>query len=152
MASMKVAREWAAFGQWESGDVVLSIPSASPLYAAGENDRMVMTQSSEPFNSVLTHGGADEIIYPVQQIDQVLWLDPTTQLAVYGGIPLVAADGTLTWPAGATPPPSGVQYTISGRCHQEFYLFQALPQDRAHYGGLDLPRRVVARRFDLFGR
>src|SRR5699024_6688222 len=32
IAGQKVQRQWAEFGMWEVGDVVLTIPSDSPLY------------------------------------------------------------------------------------------------------------------------
>lgn len=151
LAGMKIAREWANFGLWESGDVVMTVPSDSPFYAAGENDRVQMTDSSEPFSLILTRGH-DKLTFTAKEIDRVWWLDQTTQTLVDGGIPVEAADGTLTWPTGTTAPPAGVQYSISGRKVPEYYLFRDFPQDRAHSGGLPLPRRVVLRRFDLFGR
>ena len=54
VTSMRVKREFAAFGLWESGDEVLTIPSDSPLYACGEKDRVVMVNSSQPFQAVAT--------------------------------------------------------------------------------------------------
>lgn len=150
LAGMKVAREWAAFTQWESGDVVLTIPSDSPLYAAGENDRIVMSQSSEPFSIALTRGTLDRVTFPVLQVDRVFWLTDDLAATIEAGIPTVAPDGTLTWTESA--PPDGKQYSVTGRKRQEYYVFKDLPQDRAHHGGATLPRRVVARRFDLAGR
>lgn len=152
MTGMRQAREWAAFGQWESGDVVLSVPSDSPLYAAGEYDRVVMVNSSEPFSLARTRDGSDKLAFAVVQVDRVFWLNPGDSAIVEGGIPTVAADGTLTWadPAGAPDP--GVQYSITGRRRPEYFVFKDLPQDRAHHSGAALPRRMVLRRFDLFGR
>ena len=62
LASMRVAREWANFGLWESGDVVLTIPSDSPLYAAGEHDRLVMLDSSEPFSTLSIDKAARPVV------------------------------------------------------------------------------------------
>ena len=61
----------------------------------------------------------------------------------------VAADGTITW---GTPPPLGSLFTLIGRRQLEYFLFKDLPQERAHHGGLALPRRVALRRFDMFDR
>jgi hypothetical protein len=58
--------------------------------------------------------------------------------------------GTLTW--GADVPPDGAQIALTGRKRPEYFCLQEFPQDRAHHHGRDLPRRVVLRRFDLFGR
>jgi len=57
----------------------------------------------------------------------------------------------LRWPDGEGPT-TGQQYTIMGRKHPEYYVFQDFPQDRAHHHGRDLPRRVVLRKIDLLGR
>lgn len=179
LAGMRVAREWANFGLWESGDVVLSIPGDSPLYDAGEFDRITMDDSTEPF-SILT---TDRQLRPIQTGDQLLptvddtdlladgwqpvavtlpfgpasitrivWKDPDTEALVEGSIPPVTGSDTLTWLHPDGCPPVGVQFSITGRRHQEYFLFKDLPQDRAHHGGARLPRRVAARRFDLFGR
>ena len=238
IAGQRVAREWQRFGAYESGDEVLSIPSDSPLYAIGENDRVVMSQSSEPFSIVLERTGRERVDFPVVSISRVFWLDPATRAIVEGPIPTVNADGTITWPTpdlpvepvttdtGQTivtntgqnvevtvppaniggagswlvtdtgqvidfsgtetevlPPmvgsdralwegysdglrylgpapypvqieegrPSSGQYTITGRKNPEYFCFKELPQDRAHFMGQSLPRRVVLRRFSLFG-
>jgi WD40 repeat protein len=66
-----------------------------------------------------------------------------------GLVASVAENGAITW---AVAPPIGAQFSMIGRAHPEFFLFKDLPQDRAHHGGATLPRRVVLRRWDLFGR
>jgi len=154
MASMRVAREFAAFGAWESGDVVLTLPSNSAIYAAGEKDRIVMRDSSEPFTLLLTRGTLDRMRFPLLQIDRIFYLTPPEPTPVTVPAPPVGPDGTLLWDDvdPAVAPPAGSQYAVSGRKRPEFYLFTDLPQDRAHFGGAALPRRVQARRFDLFGR
>ncbi|CAH2606332.1 conserved protein of unknown function (plasmid) [Rhodovastum atsumiense] len=154
LSGMKLAREYAAFGRWESGDVVLTIPGASPLFAAGEHDRILMMDSSEPFQLVLTHDGTDAPACVrdglVVQIDRCFWLGAGDAI-VEGDAPVAAPDGTLSWAAGANAPEPGQQFSIVGRRRPEYFLLIELPQDRAHHGGLPLPRRVAARRFQLFG-
>lgn len=150
IASQRVAREWAQYGQWESGDQVMTIAADSPLYAAGENDRLTMTQSSEPFSVPLVRGSGDVLRFPVVQVDRVFWRDPATLALTEGGIPAVADDGSLSW--AEDEPPAGVQYSVTGRKRPEFYIFKDFPQDRSHQGGMTLPRRVVARRYDLAGK
>jgi hypothetical protein len=152
LASMSVAKQWAAFSQWEAGSVVFSIPEDSPFYACGEQDRVVLIQSSEPFRSVLNHTGAEKVNYVVEVVDRVFWLDPTTKQIVDGSIPMVDSTGLVDFAGLPLVPPAGIQYTMRGRKRPEFYIFQELPQDRAHFYGARLPRRVGAKRFDLFGR
>ena len=150
-ASMKVMREWAQFGLWESGDVVVSIPSDSPLYAAGEQDRVTMTDSSEPFSVVLSAPSVGPLPFIAFQVDRAFWLDTGLNIVNAPALPSIAADGSLAWPTGAAPA-AGAQFSLSGRKRPEYYLFRDLPQDRAHFGGTPLPRRVALRKFDLFGR
>ena len=149
---MRVAREFASFGTWESGDVILTLPSDSAVYAAGERDRVVMMNSSEPFSTTLTRGSQDRLKFPVLQVDRVFYLPTLESPLVLLPVPPVAADGTLLWADAPAAPPAGAQYSVTGRRHQEYYVFTDLPQDRAHFGGAPLPRRVQMRRFDLFGR
>jgi hypothetical protein len=150
VTSMRVKREWAAFGLWESGDEVLTIPSDSPFYACGEKDRVVMTNSSEPFQSILVRGGGETVRFPIISIDKAYWLAPDGVTICTAGVPVV--DGyQVSWPDDVGPP-VGVQYSLRGRKRQEYYLLNELPQDRAHFHGLALPRLVHLRRFDLFGR
>ena len=147
LAGQKVQRAWATFGLWEQGDVVLSIPSDSALYDMGEFDRVEFSDSSVPFSIKLTRGADDVMRFTVASVDRVFWLDANDQI-VEGGIPVVAADGTLTWTAGE--PPAGTQYSITGRKRPEYFCWGEFPQDRAHHGGAALPRRVVLRSFELF--
>lgn len=149
IAGQKIQREWANYGWYESGDVVLSIPSNSPLYAIGEIDRLIMLNSSEPFSITMTMGVDDVFKFPVVSVDRVFWKSDNNTL-VNGSIPTVNSAGVISW--GAVAPEPGTQFSATGRKRPEFFCFKEFPQDRAHHAGLDLPRRVVLRRFDLFGK
>lgn len=148
IAGQKVQQVWAKVDEYETGDQVMTLPSDSPLYAIGQFDRLLMLQSSMPFSAVSTHTGAETLPFVAHVIDHIAWKD--NNQIVSGGIPAINADGTLTWATGE--PPAGVQYAITGRKRPEYFIYKEYPQDRAHFGGQDLPRRVVARRMDLFGR
>lgn len=149
IAGQKVQHNWAKMSEYESGDQVLTIPSDSPVYGLGQFDRLTMRQSSTPFSIVLTHSGGEKVPYRIASLDRVFWLDQNEEI-VEGGVPTANGDGTLTWDSGE--PPSAKQYTLTGRKRPEYFIYMELPQDRAHYGGQALPRRVVARKMDLFGR
>lgn len=149
LSSMKIQRQWEQFGQFELGDLVATIPSASPMWTCSEYDRVTFTDSSEPFNYVAI-GGVDLLPWAAYEIDTVVWRDQVTKALVFGGLPTQAADNTLSWTAGS--PPNGVQFTISGRRRPQFWVFSDLIQDRAHSAGLALPRRVVLRKYELAGR
>lgn len=150
LAGQKIQREWMQSGEAESGDQILTIPSDSPLWAAGEKDRIVMADSSEPFSLPLVRGSpTDRLRFPVVTVDRVFWLD-ADDATVEGVIPDVGPDGVMTWSDGG--PPAGQQYSITGRKRPEFQVLKDMPQDRSHAGGMALPRKVIVRRFDLAGR
>lgn len=151
LSSMRINRQWGNMGEWQSGDVVVTIPSDSPAWAIGEYDRVTMIQSREPFSRVLTAQVDDRFAFTPVSIDRVFWLSADMQTIVEGGIPTVGSDGSLSWPEGANAPTADQQYTLSGRRNPVYFVFRDFPQDRAHAGGLALPRRVVLRKFDLLG-
>lgn len=153
LASMQVARQWAHFGQYESGDVVLSVPSNSPLYDAGESDQVVMTDSQHPYVATFTRGAPDER-WPafVFKVSEVFTVDGS--VVTPRSHPSLAdwrAGGVPAWGAGNVPAP-GQQYSIRAFRRPIYFVFASLPQDRAHHGGLPLPRRIAARKFDLFSK
>lgn len=146
----KVQKEWAQFGNYESGDSVVSIPENSPLYEMGQFDRVTMLNATEQFSLTLVRGAATErLIGKIEAIGRVFWLDDDKEI-VRGGIPTVASNGTLTWAADA--PPAGKLYTIAGTRFLEFYCFGDFPSNRNEHQGARLPKRVVLRKFDLWGR
>ena len=150
IASQKIQREWALFGLWQSGDMVLTIPSDSPLYEMGPYDKVVMLNSTEPVSLVRKRGIDDLQVVPWVQIERVFWLTGANQTLVEGSLPHVGLDGSLTW--SGTVPPAGTQYSITGRRHPAYFMFHDLMQDRSHHHGQALPRRVVLRKIDLLGR
>ena len=152
MANQKTAQEWAKFGMWQSGDAVVTIPQASPMYDMGMFDRVVMLNSDDVFSLVLTRGGVNEKIFePVKSVTRLFWLDAQSNI-VDGALPTVASDGTISWATGATQPAVGTQYTIQGMKFSEYFCFGPFPSDRNEHQGMRLPKRVVLRKFDLFGR
>ncbi len=146
--SQKVQREFAKFGQWESGDMMLTVGSDSPLYAMGERDRVMQLNGDDPFSINLRHGFNDRLPWTAKKIDRVFWIAGAA--LVEGGIPAQQPDGRLLFTTGA--PPSGAAYSVTGKKYSEFFVFQDFPADRGHHFGAKLPLRVQLRRFDLFGR
>lgn len=142
-------RKFADFGLWDQGDIMLSIPSDSPLYAMGQFDRVAATNRSEQFSMNFVSGLNDRIRHAIISIERVFWIG-AGDILVEGGIPTIGTDGTLAWTDGA--PPANTTYSITGRRRPEFFCFNEIPADRPLHFGEPLPRRVVLRRFDLFGR
>jgi hypothetical protein len=153
MAGAKTQRDWAQFGVYESGDVVVTIGSDSPMYAMGQFDRVTALNASNQFSVVLTRGEATEAaklrLITLKSIDRVFWLTTDGTTVVEGGIPAVA-NGVPTWASGA--PPAATQYTISGSRSLEYFCYGDFPSNRNEHSGAPLPKRVVLRDFDLFNR
>lgn len=152
LTQQKVTREWANFGQWEAGDGILTIPSDSPLYAAGRFDRIELKNSTDVFKLLLIRGTNDRIFVPVVDFTRVFWLDPANnQATIDGGLPVADANGNLTWPNNDGPP-AGAQYSVAGNRYTDYFIWTNLPSDRNEHFGAPLPKKLLVRRFDLFGR
>lgn len=146
--SQKVQREFAKLGQWESGDMMLTIGSDSPLYNMGERDRVTQLNGDDPFSINLRRGFNDKLPWRLKSINRVFWI--ADGVLVEGGVPTQQTDNTLVFSTGA--PPAGMAYSVTGKKYSEFFVFQDFPSDRGHHFGAKLPIRVQLRRFDLFGR
>lgn len=149
MAGAKTQKEWAQFGLWESGDVVVTIPENTPIYDIGQFDRMTALNSTEQFSIPLIRGENDRLHFQVQDIGRVFWINEAGDI-VDGGIPTVSATGVLSWASGE--PPEGQQYSLNGTRFLEYYCWGQFPSNRGMHSGARLPKRVVLRRWDLFGR
>lgn len=154
MTQQQISKEWAALGQYEAGDATLTVPQSSPMYEAGQFDRITMLNSTDRFSLPLTRGAPDERLYfKVVRITRVFWFtgDDGAGQIVEGALPAVTLNGSLVWPAAGAPP-AGKQYSITGERFAEYYVYQNLPSDRAEHFGARLPKKLRVRRFDLFGR
>lgn len=153
VAKQDTVAEWMQSGLYENGDMVLSIPQASPLYDAGQFDRVMMLNSTDVFSQPMTRGAVNErMLFVPASITRCFWLNPADKnQIVEGGIPVVSDTGHLSWPNGGEPPPAMV-YSLTGTKYDEYFVFAQLPSDRNQHSGMRLPKRVIARRWDLFGR
>lgn len=151
IASQTTTAEWAQSGQWESGDMVLSIPQSSPLWDAGQFDRVTMMNSDDVFSQPFTRGAPTEkLLFTANAINRVFWLDPVTRLIVEGGIPTIGENGIPVWVSGEPPP--GTTYSMTGTKRSEYFIWGKFPSDRNEHSGMRLPKRTVMRMWDLFGR
>ena len=152
VTSQKVQLQWAQMGMWEAGDMVLSIPQVSPLWECGSFDRITALDSTDVFSQPMVRGApAERLLFQPASVSRCFWLHPTTRQVVEGGLPVVDADGRPSWPNGGEPPP-GTTYSLTGTKHTEYFIWGEFSSDRNQHAGMRLPRRVVARKWDLFGR
>jgi hypothetical protein len=149
-AGQKTQVAWAQMGLYEKGDMVMTVPENSPLWDAGQFDRVTMLNATDRFSQPLKRGAPTEkLMFTVKQIDRVFWIGPD-QTLVEGGIPTVDANGRPTWKTGEPPP--GMSYSISGTRLSEYFIYQDLPRNRNMHDGARLPKLTVLRRWDLLGR
>lgn len=145
IAGQKIQQQWAQMGMYESGDQVTTIPTDSAVFAMGQNDRLTMVHSSVPFSVVVP----PDHVFSEPVIAVVRAMVITNGAAVTIDSPVIGANGVMVWEDGAPDVPF---VSITGRAKPEYFAFQDYPQERAHFGGTLFPRRVVLRKFDLFGR
>ena len=148
IVSREILRKFAPMEILDAGDVMLVVPSDESCYALGEYDRVILTDRTEPFSLNLVRGVNDTLRWQPVSISAVAWIGSSGAM-VAGALPDGWEDGKPTWTAGA--PPQGTTYALTGRRNPEYYCWLTLPLDRPHHAGEPLPRRVVLRRFDLFG-
>lgn len=146
----KAARGYADFARWEDGDVMLSVPGDSALWAAGEHDRVTFTKGEIPFQIMARRDGFSRLNFAVAKLERCFWLSPGTRQVVEASLPKPDATGLLTWPDPDRAPDPGEQFTLMGTKRPEYFLFKDLPVSRAHFDGLRLPKRMLLRRFDLW--
>jgi hypothetical protein len=152
ITSQNVQKQLREFGQYESGDVIFTIGSDSPIYAIGHMDRAVLLNAEERFSLTRAHGSDDEQFdMPILSVSRVYWLSADKSQIIEGGIPTFdAATRALTWTTGE--PPAGQRYSITGLKNVEYFAWDNIPSNRSEQHGDTLPKKLQMRRFDLFGR
>lgn len=152
LAGQKTHAEWANTSMWEAGDVVVTIPENSPMWDAGQFDKVIMLNATDRFSLPLRRGGHGDNLsmYEVKSIERVFWKHPQTGALVEGGIPELQPDGQLVW-TDREPPP-GTSYSITGWQFSAYFVWGDFPSNRNSHSGMRLPKRVVLRRWDLLGR
>lgn len=152
LAGQRAQKDWSQFGQYEAGDLVLTIPQAATIYGMGQWDRVTALNTQQVFSQVLVAGSPLERLWTsVLSLTKVFWLAADGKTIINGDLPTLNPDGTLTWGTGSTPEP-GQQYTITGVKMLDYYCWGMYPTNRNFQQGLQLPRKVILRDWDLFSR
>lgn len=148
-----VTQEMVDSGVFDAGDLTVTVPESTPMWdLAGRFDRIVLLNSTDVFSQPLRRGHVSErLLFPVEKVTRCFWLSQTTRQIVDGSLPVVAADGTLSWPNGGEPP-MGFTYSLTGTRYDEYFVFDQLPSDRNEHSGMRLPKRMQLRKWDMFGR
>lgn len=147
----KTLRQFSDFGKWEDGDVMISIPSNTPMWRAGENDRITFMDGHRPFQVALENDGMAKLRFRAQRIERCFWLGPNGTAIIECEVPRIdPATNFLSWASQANAPDPGAQFTVAGLRYPDYFLWREVPMSRAHYNGLDFPKRVTLKLFDLF--
>lgn len=143
-------RKQADFGQWEDGEVSLSVPSDTPLWNAGERDRVEFADGDMGFQLALRNSGAPRIDFTPVRFERCFWLRAGDTAFREADPPKWdKATGFLSWPANSIRPDAGEHFTLVGRKRPDFQVVASLPIARAHFNGLPLPRLLKCVRTDL---
>ena len=147
--ALQTQRKFAAFGEWEKGDMLATIPSDSPAYAVGEYDRFVIEKAELRLSSILTKGLNDRLKYAtIKSLDRVWSIQGTVAVDYYAGKDFALSGNAIVWSPSATLP-DGTQYTVRYFAVPEYFVYLTLPQDRMQ-SDLDLPKKVPLRLMELF--
>jgi len=77
VSSMHAKRQYAVFGIFEAGDLLLTLPSDSPLYAMGQFDQVRLTGATQPFSVILEKGVRDDLQFHPESIARVFRISGT---------------------------------------------------------------------------
>ena len=139
-------------GQFDAGDMLMSVPENSPMWDMGRFDRVLMKNSTDVFSLPLKRGAPNErVTFTVKSLIRAFKLDPVTRLDVDLPLPVIDVNGFVTWPNNDGPQ-DGETYSLTGERYDEYYVFRNYPSDRGEHSGARLPKRVQLRLFDLFNR
>jgi hypothetical protein len=152
LASQNTQAKWSNNVRATVGDIVVTIPEVSPMWLAGQFDRMVMENGEDRFSYPLMRGAHNEkMFFQILSIERVFSVVPATGVITDYPIPTIGNEGQVIWPTG-TGPAAGVTYSITGRMRSEYFIYESFPMNSNSHQGMRLPRKVVMRRFDLWGR
>jgi hypothetical protein len=147
---MQVQKQWELFGRYETGDVVVSIGSDSPVYTIREFDKLVFVNSVEQFSSVMTKT-ANSVepapYYDILSISSLFYLNISSAIVNVSGVTFNNSNKTLDFSDNSIP--VGTQYSITGTRCPSYYMYMDFPQVRYHHHGSLLPKRVVLRKWNF---
>ena len=144
------SRKFAAFGEWEDGDVLLTIPSDSLAYDMGERDRITMTQSSLRSTEVLTRGTNETLRYSQPIALSTVWgIVANARQEFYDSIDFQLDGHTMLWLT--TTLSAGQQYSVLYTARPQYFVYRELVGDRP-MGGRSMPRKVHVKLMELFNR
>lgn len=138
---MSGSKSYAKFGEWLTGDAVLTFPAA---YLVGDRDRITVTEDVYRESDRLRRGIRDKVIEP-NVLEIIECSDETRSYTVDEDFQLVGRE--LVW-FPSRGPADGATYSVLYTGRPVFVVFLVLPQHRAKgKGGKEMPRKVALRRW-----
>lgn len=139
--AMAGSKSYAKFGEWLTGDAVLTFPAA---YLIGDRDRITVTEDIYRESDRLQRGRRDKLIEP--NVLEVIECQDETQSYTQGeDFDLVGNE--IVWRPGFGPAEDAT-YSVLYTGRPVFVVFMVLPQHRAKGKvGKEMPRKVALRRW-----
>ena len=157
VTSVLVAKQFAQFGEWDKGDMIATIPARDvhgallDVYQIGEFDRMTLADSVVRRSFLGVRGERDR--FPertIRAVTDAFGLQGGVQVPLEDGIDFRVTGNTVEWLSDTLA--AGDGYSLRYVVSPEYFVWTTLEQPRAHDLGKALPKKVVLRLFDLFGR
>lgn len=142
---MSGSKTYAKFGEWLTGDAVLTFPSS---FLIGDHDRITVTEDIYRETDRLQRGKKDSLIEP--NVLEILSCQDQNR-SYSAGVDFDLVGPKIVWRTGSGPA-NGATYSVLYTGRPVFVVFLQLPQHRAKgKGGREMPRRVALRRWlDFF--
>jgi len=149
-ATPQATREFDLPTAWVNGDAMITLPTDSPAYHAGEYDRFVLTETTYRYSSILSRGTTDTLPYHRIACVERVWMIANGQpITLREYVDYRLDENRLVWLTNAVP--VGTQYAVQYRAMAEYFVFKDLVQDHHAFGDA-LPRKVHVRVMSLFGQ
>lgn len=138
---MAGSKQYAKFGEWLSGDAVLTFPASILI---GDRDRITVTEDIYRESDRLQRGRRDRVIEP-NVLEIIECVDEHRAYTV--DVDFVLTGNKIDWLPGMGPA-DGATYSVLYTGRPVFVVFLVLPQHRAKgKGGREMPRKVALRRW-----
>lgn len=138
---MSGSKQYGRFGEWLSGDAVLTFPSSILI---GDHDRITVTEDVYRETDRLQRNRRDNLIEP-NVLEILECVDENRSYTA--GIDFDLVGSKIAWRPGFGPADKAT-YSVLYTGRPVFVVFLQLPQHRAKgKGGKEMPRKVALRRW-----
>ena len=157
VSGVTFTKQFAQFGEWDRRDMIATVPARDAsgalleIYGIGDFDRVTLVDSVVRQSFVGQRGQADTVPErTIRAVTDAFGLHNGAKVPLEDGTDFRVTGNTVEWLSSALAVGEG--YTLRYVASPEYFVWTSIEQPRAHDLGKALPKRVVLRSFDLFGR